>query len=425
MAVYPLDNTPPVISAWPQMRAAPPNALATWTTNEASTSSGRTAPILRREPHRGRWHIVRRIVSRSRACGEHDLLLSRLVGRLRSGTRPPPGRRQSSGQPSRRCRLQSFVDTTADDFSLGTPIRDARGPDRRRRGDAEPTDGAEFLERRRAAGQAAFGCRRKRESSATVRSAEQWMGETGRALHPGAVRSSSWRTSEPMRSSTRASLRTSTCGEAWAIFSTMQPRTRSGHGRDQRVHRSRHQHAAGGSLIGGASVPIDWNVNDVAYFIDGTEVCAAHRVDHPQMQTLAASDFDEGGPIPSCSPWTGSGSPRTRPPGTFLSRVFDGGASVPPVNWSSLAWRRRAPRQTGSGHVGAHRLIRRQDGTWSAFTTVAASGDRSRRRSVRQYRAALSTTVPAATRISAVVTINVSSTPAGPQPQHRAGRGRR
>ena len=43
---------------------------------------------------------------------------------------------------------------------------------------------------------------------------------------------------------------------------------------------------------------IDWNATDVAYFIDDVEV-VRHTVQiTPQMQILAASDFDEAEPIP-------------------------------------------------------------------------------------------------------------------------------
>jgi len=89
--------------------------------------------------------------------------------------------------------------------------------------------------------------------------------------------------------------------------------------------------------------------------------------------------------------------------GTFLSRVFDAGATV---TWGTAAWTSQAPSGTSLVLSVRQGNTPTPDGTWTPFTMLAASGATLGGSSrYLQYRAQLATTVPSQTPVLQDVTI--------------------
>ncbi|HEX2808650.1 MAG TPA: DUF4082 domain-containing protein, partial [Kineosporiaceae bacterium] len=112
---------------------------------------------------------------------------------------------------------------------------------------------------------------------------------------------------------------------------------------------------------------IQWDTGQVQYFIDGALVHTDNATFGPNLN-VAASDFNSGGPGLSVdwlhlSPFPSSGS--------FLSRVFDAGQAA---DWGALSWDANAPPGTSLAISVRTGNTPTPDGTWSAFTPIAASG---------------------------------------------------
>ena len=148
---------------------------------------------------------------------------------------------------------------------------------------------------------------------------------------------------------------------------------------------------------------IEWDTAEIRYYVDGALVTtqAANFVT-TQMRPLA-SDFNSGGPNLSVdwlhlSPYPASG--------TFDSRVFDAGSGQS-VNWGALTWNSATPSGTGIAMSVRTGDTATPDGSWSAFTPIAApGGDIPGNSRYVQYRAVLSTTDANLTPTLSEVTIN-------------------
>jgi hypothetical protein len=172
-------------------------------------------------------------------------------------------------------------------------------------------------------------------------------------------------------------------GYPWAIFSTgsggpLLARTWDGGAQNNQVMP--------GDFIGTPHYyRIDWNPGRVDFFIDGVPM-ATHIVTLPGTMRPAASDFAAGGLTLKLdwlhmSPFGGSG--------TFDSRIFDAGTSVP---WGSIWWTVDLPAGTALTMATRSGDTPTPDGTWTAFIPVASSGSSIGRTSrYIQYRVSLST----------------------------------
>jgi hypothetical protein len=116
---------------------------------------------------------------------------------------------------------------------------------------------------------------------------------------------------------------------------------------------------------------IDWNASRVDYWIDGN-LAASHAISYAGTMRPAARDqgYDQVRAVwvdwMRMSPYA--------PSGTFVSKVFNaaGGGNV---NWQTASWTADAP--AGTSVVVSYRTgntTTPDDGTWSAFTTIAGSG---------------------------------------------------
>ena len=136
---------------------------------------------------------------------------------------------------------------------------------------------------------------------------------------------------------------------------------------------------------------IDWTASQVVYSIDGSVVhTAAAAVAGPLRP--AVSDLTVGGPTISVdwlrmTPYAAST--------TFTSRVLDAHS---PAAWAALSWTAATPAGTtvALSYRTGNTLV--PDGSWTSFTAVAASGGGLTGTSrYIQYRAVLSTTDPSQT----------------------------
>jgi len=136
---------------------------------------------------------------------------------------------------------------------------------------------------------------------------------------------------------------------------------------------------------------IEWDGDEVRYLVDGSLV-ASHAGSFGADLRPTASDLNAGGPEIALD-WLRMGPYPAS--GTFESRVLDAGQGT---DWGSLGWSADIPSGTGielSVRTGDTPV---PDGSWSAFTTVANSGDQVPGNSrYVQYRAALTTGDPSKT----------------------------
>ncbi|HEY6865850.1 MAG TPA: FlgD immunoglobulin-like domain containing protein, partial [Candidatus Eisenbacteria bacterium] len=138
---------------------------------------------------------------------------------------------------------------------------------------------------------------------------------------------------------------------------------------------------------------IDWSTTSVDYFIDGV-LRHSEPVAVPGPMRPAASDYAPGGGVVSVD-WL-----RVMPfpaAGAFVSRIYDGGGIS---TWGNLSWSADLPAGTSLGMSVRHGTSPVPDGTWTAFSPVAASGDPVGGSSrYVQYRADLATTDSLATPV--------------------------
>jgi phosphodiesterase/alkaline phosphatase D-like protein len=154
-----------------------------------------------------------------------------------------------------------------------------------------------------------------------------------------------------------------TGAEPWAMFGTANTTTtlfsRLNPGGDVSL---------GTSYLGSPHLyRIEWRADSVVFIIDGASVSRRAAVLSTAMRP-GISDFNAGAPALSVdwlrmTPYAASG--------TFLSRVYDAGAST---LWGNLSWTATTP--TGTTLAMAYRTgdTAVPDGGWSTFTTVGSSG---------------------------------------------------
>jgi VCBS repeat-containing protein len=397
VATYLPDSTPPIISNVNATPLSEATAAVTWTTNEAATT---------RVDYGTSAGTLNQFANDNTLVGNHAITLNSLnpnttyhyrvtsvdfFGNPSTFPAPPAAPLTFATPPL----LQSFLDTTAADFTAGTPgtaTHVAQTTD----GEVmlKPTDGSEFFGPGLPAGWTSGVW--DPSGSVTVNNGQLllnngWARTTG-SYTPG-------RSLEFVANFGADAFQHSgfaqnfNCGEPWAIFSTAQATgelyartTAAGCGADV------NQFIPGNWNGTTHRFRIDWNTTDVAYFIDGVEV-ARHNVQiTPQMQMLAASDFDEGGANPGLLSIDWERMSAYPASGEFLSRVFDAGSSV---SWYNVLWNAGLP---AGGAVAMHVRVGNTaipDGSWSAFAAISGSGGLiSGVPPARyiQYRATLSTT---------------------------------
>ncbi len=113
---------------------------------------------------------------------------------------------------------------------------------------------------------------------------------------------------------------------------------------------------------------VDWKAASVEFRVDGTLVHTDPNSPATPMR-VAMSDYTVGGAVLSVD-WI-----RVAPPfvtsGSFLSRVYDGGA---PTTWGEMTWTATLPAGTSVQLASRQGDTPAPDGTWTAFTPVPASG---------------------------------------------------
>jgi hypothetical protein len=144
---------------------------------------------------------------------------------------------------------------------------------------------------------------------------------------------------------------------------------------------------------------IDWTATNVVYWIDGVQV-VTHAVAISTAMRPLISDFSVGGQKLVVD-WMHLSPYST--PATFTSRVLDAGTQV---SWGTMSWTADLPSGTTLAMSVRTGNTSVPDGTWTAFTTVSASGA-SLTGTTRyiQYQATLSTTDPTQTAVLRDVTI--------------------
>ena len=138
---------------------------------------------------------------------------------------------------------------------------------------------------------------------------------------------------------------------------------------------------------------IEWDTNEVRYFVDGAQVASHNATIAAQMRPIA-SDLTNGTNEVTVdwmrmSPYPGSG--------TFDSRVFDAGVGQT-ADWGALNWNSATPSGTGIAISVRTGNAPSPDRTWSAFTPIKANGgDIPGNSRYVQYRAELTSSDPAQT----------------------------
>ena len=191
----------------------------------------------------------------------------------------------------------------------------------------------------------------------------------------------------------------------WAMFSTNNTSTTL-FVRTHNGSTAANVPLAGGLIGSPHRYRIDWSSGQVVFSVDGTVVHTEPVAISGEMRPVV-SDFDAGGPAVSLD-WLRMGP--YAPSGTFTSRVLDAGALV---DWRALEVTDTTPVGTAiSYEVRTGDSTDPDDGTWSAFTPLVDGADVPRLSRYAQYRAALSTTVPASTPV--VERVAIGHVPAPP-----------
>jgi hypothetical protein len=178
--------------------------------------------------------------------------------------------------------------------------------------------------------------------------------------------------------------------QPWAIFSTLSggvltARTNTG-------VASQETFLGNGFLGSSHRYAIDWTDTSVVYSVDGVVVATHNLAVAGPMRPIAASDFSVfGGNVVidwmRLGPYAASGE--------FHSRVFDANAIV---NWRSIQWKASTPPGTSVAiGVRTGSTPDAEDGTWSAWASVASPGPLALSSRYIQYRAVLATADPAVT----------------------------
>jgi hypothetical protein len=398
-ATYLPDLSPPIISGVSATPLTASSALVAWTTDEAASTRviyGTSAASLNQDSNDPALNAVHAMTLTSlnpNTTYHYRVISVDFFGNSATFPEAPAAPLTFATPPL----LQSFTDTTAGDFNggtVGTETMVAQTDD----GEVilKPTGGSEFFGTSLPAGWTSGTY--DPSGSVTVNNGQLVLnnGWARTSTNYGPGRSLEFvATFGPDTFQHSGFGQTFDCGQPWAIFSTSNSTTelwaRTTAAGCNQAGPDTNFLIPGNWLGAPHRFRIDWNLTDVAYFIDGVEV-ARHNVQiTPMMQMLAASDFDEG---------TNAGQlvldwERMSPypsPGAFHSRVFDAGSSV---SWYNVAWTAGLP--AGSGVALAVRVggTPTPDGSWTSFITIPGNGGLitgAPARQYLQYRATLTTT---------------------------------
>ncbi len=147
---------------------------------------------------------------------------------------------------------------------------------------------------------------------------------------------------------------------------------------------------------------IEWDATEVRYYVDGA-LKVTHTASIPGPMAVAASDYNAGGGTVTVD-WVRM-SPYASP-GTFTSRVFDGGNGA---QWQSLDATTTTPAGTSAAFETRSGESASPDGSWSSWQPVGAGGAIASPSARRlQYRATLTSSSPDATPAVARVAIGYS-----------------
>ena len=399
VASYAVDTTPPVISA---VVATPGtgDATVTWTTDEASTSIvdyGTIASSLGSQVTNGALVTSHSIhLTGLSPSTTYYFRVTSVDAANNAATSPnPPAVPDSFSTPS-----AAFIDTTAADFSAGTP-------------------GANTVVSQVANGEVLLTPTIDEEFGGTSLPA----GWSGAAWPPGggsAAVSGGLLTVDGARASTDTSYGAgrvlefvATFGAAtfehagfasnvdsdppWIFFSTKDTSTTL----FARTHTGGAQidNAIPGNWIGSPHLyRIEWNVSSVLFFIDGTLV-DTQTVSIAGPLRVLASELNPGGGALSVdwirlTPYASSG--------VFTSRVFDAGQTV---GWGNASWTAGLPAGTAIALAVRTGNTPVPDGTWTPFTSISNGGVIPGSTRYIQYQATLSTSDPSATPVLQDVTL--------------------
>ena len=398
-ATYAVDSTPPIISSLTAIPNSDGTATITWTTNEASDS---------RVNYGTASNALTLNVTDAALVTAHSVTLTGLAANTtyyyrvsstdaanNTATSPPNGNSPASfTMPS-----ASLTDTTVADFTAGTTGADTYIAETAN-GEVilNPTVGAEFSGSTLPAGWSSTAW--NAGGNATV--------ANGRLIVDGA-RAGTDALYGPGRSlEFVATFAAGTPNQhvgfgitynetIWAMFST-----KDGSGLYARTNNVNDTLISGVSLSDPHRFRIEWNINTVVFYIDGTQV-ASHSITITDNMRPLASDFIGGGSSLSID-WLRM-SPHVAS-GTFTSRVFDAGG---PANWGALSFTGQTP--TGTGIVVRVRTGNTAipDGSWSSFTPVSSGGAIGGNSRYIQYQAELTTSDAKQTPVLQEVSIGYSA----------------
>jgi peptidase M28-like protein/Big-like domain-containing protein/IPT/TIG domain-containing protein/invasin-like protein len=144
-----------------------------------------------------------------------------------------------------------------------------------------------------------------------------------------------------------------------------------------------------GSTLGQAHrYRIRWAADQFTYDIDGIQVATTPAI--TAAMPFMAADYQTGGGAPLALDWVRM-SPYAAT-GVFMSRIFDAGRRV---DWRGLSWTATTPADTSIGlQVRVGDTLDADDGTWTAFRTLANGAPVAARTRYLQYQARLATLDP-------------------------------
>src|SRR4029079_8845380 len=167
-------------------------------------------------------------------------------------------------------------------------------------------------------------------------------------------------------------------GSPWAIFSTypgggaLYARMSNG-GAGSALRMRDVWIPAGGNSATWLNAPhrfrIDWNVGNVAWFIDGSLVAEQSIPITPPMRPLIADVTVPVGSGAISMQWLRM-TPYA-PSGTFVSRVFDAGAIA---TWGAASWSTVTPPNTSVAIVIRQGNTPVPDSSWTSFALLPSSG---------------------------------------------------
>ena len=148
---------------------------------------------------------------------------------------------------------------------------------------------------------------------------------------------------------------------------------------------------------------IEWNAASVVYFIDGTQVVSHPIAIAASMRPIVSDYVVDTQPLMvdwlALSPYAGSG--------TFLSRVIDAGSLA---SWGNVSWDSSVPAGTTLQISVRRGNTPTPDGTWTAFSPIAAPntpvGGQSR---YLQYQTAMTSTSANVTPLLRAITFDLVS----------------